>query len=168
MTNMTNDPWNQPTEWQGTPITPFGDATPPRIQQSGLSQPPTFPPVPPPPSPRTVVYKATPKQKEEVVFAWVIMLEGKHAGQAIQLQPQETLLGRDSKRVHIMIQDDTVSGMHAKILRRRDEEGYIHYRLYDLASSNGTWIEDEDVFDYPLEDGIKFDLGRAKLAFKRL
>lgn len=114
---------------------------------------------------RTVIISA-PTRKEAPVFAWLVALEGDEAGKAVQLQPNETLIGRDATRAHYLLSDPTVSSLHAKISRSLDDEGNASYTLYDMGSANGTWIEEEEVFQHELTDGTQLRLGRSDLLFK--
>jgi hypothetical protein len=124
---------------------------------SGLGQPP-----------RTIIIGASTPKPKAPVFAWIIRMEGPEAGKAIQLAEGETLLGRDPTRATILLDDPTVSSLHAKIMRTEEDEGKATYTLYDLGSSNGTWIGEDEVFEQPLEDGTHLRVGRTKLLFKCL
>jgi pSer/pThr/pTyr-binding forkhead associated (FHA) protein len=77
-------------------------------------------------------------------------------------QPQHTwLVGRDSRKVNIAVQDTRLSRCHAGI---RYAEGGFH--LFDLASSNGSFINGEQVWRSTLlKDGDRVRLGSLSFVF---
>jgi pSer/pThr/pTyr-binding forkhead associated (FHA) protein len=77
-------------------------------------------------------------------------------------QPQQTwLLGRDSRRVNLAIQDNRLSRRHAVI--RYTKGGFY---LFDLASSNGSFINGERVWRSTLlKDGDRVRLGSLSFVF---
>ena len=77
-------------------------------------------------------------------------------------QPQQTwLIGRDSRKVNIAIQDTRLSRCHAGI--RYVEGGFY---LFDLASSNGSFINGEQVWRSTLlKDGDRIRLGSLSFVF---
>jgi len=60
------------------------------------------------------------------------MINGPLSGQSFEIHEGETLIGRASDN-HIQIVEQSISRIHAKILKRDD-----HYFLEDLESQNGT------------------------------
>jgi len=81
----------------------------------------------------------------------------------IPLQPGETLIGR-GPRVGIVVQDDSVSRQHARILVGN---GFV--RLEDLGSKNGTFVNAARVTQArPLIDGDEIRLGDVTMTFRRL
>jgi pSer/pThr/pTyr-binding forkhead associated (FHA) protein len=62
----------------------------------------------------------------------------------------------------IFLDDITVSRRHVEI--RRSEEGY---RVRDVGSLNGTYLNRERIEDAPLNDGDELQIGRFKLLFLR-
>ena len=77
-------------------------------------------------------------------------------------QPQQTwLIGRDSRKVNIAIQDTRLSRCHAGI--RYAESGFY---LFDLASSNGSFINGEQIWRSTLlKDGDRVRLGSLSFVF---
>lgn len=135
--------------------TPVGDAMPPDVRASS--------PVPT----RTVIITRGPDQKEPV-FAWVIPLSGDNAGTAYQLEPNQTMIGRDAAKTHIILEDGAVSREHAMIVRRLDENDRPYYTLIDAGSANGTWVDGKEIVDYRLQDGSRFRIGKTEMLFKCL
>lgn len=100
-------------------------------QPSEAPQPEYIPAQPPPPAmqpPVRVRHASPPKPK---VQAWLAAASGEN----YQLHLGETTIGRASVNdIHIR-DDTTLSNQHAKIV---EEKG--HFRLYDLGSTNGTFV----------------------------
>ncbi len=86
-------------------------------------------PVAPAPRPQPQAPYKPPKVK---VAAWVVM---KSNGKNYQLNQGTTTIGRSKQSDIPILNDPTVSGQHIKIV---EENG--HYTLYDLGSTNGTWV----------------------------
>jgi pSer/pThr/pTyr-binding forkhead associated (FHA) protein len=62
-----------------------------------------------------------------------------------------------------VVDDATISAEHAAIVF---EHG--RYVLYDLASTNGTYVNDHRTQRQMLYDGDRVRLGTAELIFKRV
>jgi len=81
----------------------------------------------------------------------------------IPLRSGETLIGR-GPRVGIVVQDDSVSRQHARIL-----VGDGSARLEDLGSKNGTFVNTARVTQArPLIDGDEIRLGDVTMTFRRV
>lgn len=74
-------------------------------------------------------------------MAYFIMHRGPNPGEIIELQAAEIRLGRGSKN-DIIIHDNEVSREHVRLVRVADG-----YELYDLNSSNGTFVNGQMVDD---------------------
>ncbi len=87
--------------------------------------------------------------------AHLVILEGQHAGERYSLQPT-TDIGRGGGNI-IQLEDETVSGQHARISYQGGQ-----WWLEDLASRNGTRV-DELLVQEPLviTYGEKLSLGRV-------
>ena len=93
--------------------------------------------------------------------AWVIVRQGPDQGQIYQLFADQYLtLGRNPAHTNPPLTDPTVSGRHAQI---RYEQG--RSVIYDLESTNGTFIGESAVQRFPLLDGDEIRLGSAVLQF---
>jgi len=85
-------------------------------------------------------------------------------------QPQErydvtasTEVGRGTTN-HVLLQNATVSRQHAKI---KEEQG--EFKVYDLASANGTFVNDSKVMDpVTLKDGDVVRFGEVEFLFRIL
>jgi pSer/pThr/pTyr-binding forkhead associated (FHA) protein len=72
------------------------------------------------------------------------------------------IIGRSAES-GIQIDHPSVSTSHAEI---REREG--RYQLCDLGSTNGTWVNDDQVTGVPLKDGSRITVGSSRLLFTRL
>ncbi|HZH04169.1 MAG TPA: GGDEF domain-containing protein [Myxococcaceae bacterium] len=89
--------------------------------------------------------------------AYLIVLSAKLAGtvgKMVKLEAKESVLGR-SVEATFQIEDDGISRQHAKVTR--DEDGV--FRLVDMASTNGTYLNGLRVNTAPLTDGDKIQMG---------
>jgi len=95
----------------------------------------------------------------------LIVTNGLQEGQVIPLLLPSLTIGRATQNAtwEILIQDPSISRPHARLERR--EEGWF---IYDLASSNGTLVNTEQVTTGPfaLKDGDKLTLGATVLLFR--
>ncbi len=89
-------------------------------------------------------------------MASLVIENGTHRGEILELQPGTNLLGRAAE-CHFLLAESTVSGRHCEI-RVSDCE----IRLHDLGSSNGTFVEGERVQDAELRDGQCLVLGEVQ------
>lgn len=103
-------------------------------------------------------YHAPPKPQKPMTQAWLV---DDYSGQTYQLTRGTTTIGRQADNA-ICFSDSKVSKHHAKII----EEGG-HFRLVDLASTNGTYVNGkivrQPVMIYP-DDTIRFG-DRFKVRF---
>ena len=89
----------------------------------------------------------------------LIVVRGPIAGARLALSKDVTTAGRHPKS-DLFLDDVTVSRRHAEIVRA--DEGF---RLRDVGSLNGTYLNRERVDDAPLANGDEIQIGRYKLAF---
>lgn len=94
------------------------------------------------------------------VAAWLVQRSGGR-GDPRRLRQSVNLIGRDSGRADVVIDESSVSGEHAKV---RYESGA--FVLYDLASTNGTFVNGKRVQKQRLFDGDTLRFGRAEFVFK--
>ena len=124
-----------------------------------------YPPAPAPIAPpadyqpaQQQVYHAPPKPRKPKTQAWLV---DDYSGQTYQLTRGTTSIGRTADN-DVCFSDSKVSKHHAKII----EEGG-HFRLVDLASTNGTYVNGkmvrQPVMIYP-DDTIRFG-DRFKVRF---
>ena len=94
--------------------------------------------------------------------AWLVIRTGLRANQSFALEAGDNTVGRDPRRVDICLDDTTVSGQHARIRR---EGGNIC--LYDLGSTNGTFVNNHRVQQQVLTDNDVVRLGSVELVFRK-
>lgn len=125
----------------------------------------TVRPQPPPPTP-SVSPPRRPTVPVDVPAApegWLVLRTGPRTGQQFGLQRGRNTVGRDSSRADIVLEHETVSGEHARI---QFEQGQFY--VYDLASTNGTYVNNWRIQRQLLMDGDVVRFGSAELVFKRV
>lgn len=80
-------------------------------------------------------------------------------GPALSLGPDPVIIGRDPQN-DLVLDDRRVSRKHAEIRLRLGR-----YTLYDLQSTNGTYVNGRRVAEKVLEDGDKISVGGLELMF---
>src|SRR5215831_2350448 len=88
--------------------------------------------------------------------AWLVALSGALAGTRYSLTDHTTRIGRGSGNEIVLDGPDctTVSQSHLEITREGDR-----FRVRDLDSTNGTWIDDERIAEVELVAGKTIRLG---------
>ena len=89
----------------------------------------------------------------------LIVKRGPNAGSKFFLDTDSTSLGRHPDS-NIFLDDVTVSRKHAEI--RRGGDGF---RLHDVGSLNGTYVNRERVEEAALASGDEIQVGKFKLVF---
>jgi hypothetical protein len=130
---------------------------------------PPWPPVPDPipsppqPGPQPVPYVVKTQQMggRPQPVGWLVCRSGSQAGKSFALEPGVQTIGRDPQKADILLEDLTVTGEHARI---RYEGGRFY--LYDLASTNHTYVNNRQIQKQMLRDGDVVGFGNAKFVFK--
>jgi pSer/pThr/pTyr-binding forkhead associated (FHA) protein len=75
-------------------------------------------------------------------------------------------IGRSSDN-EIVIEDDTVSGHHARICRQKTDAdpAVEEYFIEDLSSTNCTFVNNKEIKNHQLKDGDIIRIGRTRLKF---
>ena len=94
--------------------------------------------------------------------AWLVILSGRRKGTDERLSPVTTI-GREGAYNTIHLEDEMVSGEHAKI---KYENG--QFVLYDLGTTNGTFVNGKRVVRQPLMDEDVIVMGETILVFKEV
>lgn len=92
-------------------------------------------------------------------LAFLVIKTGPHTGKTFNLL-EVTAIGRDPALNDIVIDDPAVSSQHAKIKKEGDE-----FVIYDLASTNHTFVNGEEILRQPLKTHDSIKLGNTELAF---
>ncbi|MBI4405084.1 MAG: FHA domain-containing protein [Deltaproteobacteria bacterium] len=93
------------------------------------------------------------------LIAKLIFTEGPRKGDEIKLEAYEVTLGR-SKKADVYLDDEKLSRVHAKITRMG-----MGYRLIDLNSRNGTYVNGLRILEHPLSSFDVIEIGRCKIKF---
>ena len=89
----------------------------------------------------------------------MLVKRGPNAGSRFALDKDLVSAGRHPDS-DIFLDDITVSRRHAEIVRSGDE-----YRVRDVGSLNGTYLNRERIEDGPLRNGDELQIGKFKLVF---
>lgn len=89
----------------------------------------------------------------------LVVLRGPAAGQIVPLFRNETTIGR-AKHAVICLDDVKVSRQHAVV--RRIENSFA---IFDLGSTNGTWVNSEKCDRVVLEDQDRIEMGVSVVKF---
>ena len=109
------------------------------------------------PPDKTIIMKAV---SEGLFVAWIEITKGPDKGKSFNLKEERTKIGR-SGACEISLSDDTISREQAVIV---NEDG--KYRLTDLASSNGTFVDGKKITTRVIKDGDKIGFGNTEAVLK--
>jgi pSer/pThr/pTyr-binding forkhead associated (FHA) protein/tetratricopeptide (TPR) repeat protein len=93
------------------------------------------------------------------LVAKLLFTEGSKKGDELVLEAYEVTFGR-SKKADVFLDDERLSRVHAKISRVG-----MGYRLIDLESRNGTFVNGMRVLEHPLSSFDEIQLGDTKIKF---
>ncbi|GGK55838.1 FhaA domain-containing protein [Ornithinimicrobium pekingense] len=85
-------------------------------------------------------------------------------GRAVPLSAAVTTIGRDDS-ADVVVDDPGVSRRHAEV-RISHDGPHLQVLLRDLGSTNGTYLNGEQVGDEELRDGDRITMGRSSLIFR--
>lgn len=106
-----------------------------------------------------------PQGQRKPAKAYLVGIGGEDASRgSIEIRGETTRLGRDDSVANIVLQDLTVSKLHAKIVEEQDGA----FRIYDEGSKSGTFLNDEEVGmgGQWIRDGDTIALGKDEFKFK--
>lgn len=86
---------------------------------------------------------------------------GNMDGAKWELHDQPLIIGR-SKRAQINIADEQVSSMHCVVMPTADGFGIV-----DLNSADGTWVNDQKVYQSPLVSNDRIRVGNTTLVLRK-
>ena len=89
-------------------------------------------------------------------------VSGNESGRAFDLTQERVNIGRDDSNV-ICVNDDTVSSHHALLIQVGD-----HFKLRDLISTNGTYVNGERTMDALLRHGDLLRFGEVELRYEEV
>ena len=119
--------------------------------------------VPPPEAEATIVTSldsiyAGAAAVKDIKRAYLIVIAGSAVGEMYQLRKESVVIGRDAT-CDLQMRDIGISRAHAKIYKTSAGDSIIE----DLGSTNGTYINGEQVVKRPLNDGDRVQLGRTTI-----
>lgn len=85
-------------------------------------------------------------------------------GRRVPLTAAVTTLGRDES-ADLVLDDPGISRRHAEV-RIRNDGPHLQVLLRDLGSTNGTYLNGDQVGDEELRDGDRITMGRTSLTFR--
>jgi hypothetical protein len=94
--------------------------------------------------------------------AWLVAVSGPAKGRRFGLQKGRNTIGRDPSRCEILIEDPAVSAQHACLTFQNGR-----FVIHDLASLNGTFVNDQRVDRQLLLDGDKVKVGNSLFIYKQ-
>lgn len=98
----------------------------------------------------------------EPILAYLIVKSGRRVGASYPLRKKVINIGRESDN-DIVLDDPKVSRQHAKMKIEGDS-----YVIYDLASSNGTFVNNQRITNEMLQDGDEIKIGDTIFVFKKV
>lgn len=118
---------------------------------------PVAPPPAPPPAAKTEILRRQPQR-----LGWLIVEQGERVGKEFRLLEGDTNIGRAGTN-DIVLSDPAVSRQQARV--RLEADGYV---LYDLAATNPTLINGQEVTRHQLKEGDRVQIGNTVLVFKEM
>jgi len=156
-----------------TQYQPVGGAyPPPRPMTPPPPPPPSYTPAPPAPPKSSATMMDAPKpqrsasetfiadDRADPVLAYLIVKTGARSGTNYPLKKAIIKIGREQGN-DIVIDDKKTSREHAKL---KMEDG--KFVLYDLASSNGTFVNGVKIQNQSILDSDEIQIGESLLVFK--
>lgn len=95
------------------------------------------------------------------MLGWIIPLEGPRLGELIELRGRVTV-GKAGDN-NVVIEDPSISGHHCELVCSA-----LGWKLNDLGSTNGTYVNDKRVSSHDLIDNDNLKLGKVRFKFKAL
>ncbi len=91
--------------------------------------------------------------------AFLVILYGPDMGRRMELGDEPFVIGR-VEPADLCIPQESVSRKHSRIFRREGQ----HF-IEDLGSTNGTFLNDVQVTESPLDNGVQIKIGRSILKY---
>ena len=92
-------------------------------------------------------------------MATLLVIHGADPGRRYQLDQPVLRIGRDSSNP-IRVSDNEISRQHAEIRSEQNE-----YKIVDLNSSNGTYVNGRRVTEAKLSSGDRIQVGQSVFVF---
>jgi pSer/pThr/pTyr-binding forkhead associated (FHA) protein len=92
----------------------------------------------------------------------LVAIAGPHVGQTFVINGIETTIGREATKDIGLTMDNTVSRNHARIVRESNR-----WIIYDLNSTNGTFVNNSRITSCELSNGDVIQIGSNKFRFEK-
>jgi hypothetical protein len=97
------------------------------------------------------------------LLGWLIVKSGGRYGHIYKIK-SGALIGRDMRKADLVLDDEKISGLHAKITVKNGQ-----FMLWDLGSSNGTYLNGEEVLGATaIHENDEIRLGNTVFVLKTL
>jgi len=93
--------------------------------------------------------------------AHLLGVAGAFKGRRFNIPNGRSTLGRDNQN-DIIINDDSVSLVHARLIEKEGQ-----FRVMNLLSTNGTWVNTKKVTDSALQNGDSVCFGDTEFLFQQ-
>src|SRR5271157_2363574 len=97
--------------------------------------------------------------RRDNLVASLFVIQGADQGKRFEFKSSPVALGRENSNA-IRLHDTEVSRRHAEL--RQEEESY---RIVDLGSANGTYVNGQPIDQAPLHSGDRLQLGQTVLLY---
>src|SRR6516162_5744085 len=98
--------------------------------------------------------------RDSKIVARLIVIKGPDEGKQFELSETTHTVGRDSSS-KVRLSDTEVSRRHAEFRRSGDNV----YRLLDVGSANGTFVNNQPIKDVELRSGDHIRIGQSILVY---
>lgn len=105
------------------------------------------------------------RPNQKPLMAWLVVANGPYSGHLYTLSGRKEVIGREA--ADLVLGDPSVSAPHAAVWSQPGEDGSTAFFVQDLASANGTWVNEEEILKAQLKDGDRLVLGDTTLIFKQ-
>ena len=107
----------------------------------------------------TVVYE----EEEKPLAGWLVVIAGRTETpyKDFRILEGKNVIGRHGGAANVAVRDDGASSEHAILVAKNGQ-----YRITDVGSSNGTFVNDEKVETQALNDGDKIKIGKTVLMLR--
>jgi diguanylate cyclase (GGDEF)-like protein len=107
---------------------------------------------------KTIIDPIDPQGNPKDKHPSLIVLAGRDFGRQYFLHRGETVIGRDEECA-VRLNDARVSRKHAKITGDPGHQSGPYFKIIDLDSSNGTFLNDQRIKEAVLTDGDRIHIG---------
>jgi diguanylate cyclase (GGDEF)-like protein len=112
---------------------------------------------------RTIGAPPRPSRAPVLEEACLVVLYGESIGKRIPLRGSGIVVGRASD-ADLQLEEESVSRRHCRI-EPTNEDGHERWRVTDLRSTNGTFVNDHSVASVTLQHGDRLQIGRTICKF---